>query len=310
MIAETRYTAGHLAALRRFACAISILTIVGHGFLGFELSYAQPLVALATAYSMQFILELFDAVLTRRQPRFRGGGVPVIDFFLSAHITALALAMLLYYNSRLWDIAFATSVAIASKYVFRAPYGAGTRHVFNPSNLAITVTLLSFPWIGLAPPWQFTTELDGVWDWALPAVFLVLGTYLNAVYTRRIPLILAWLASFVFQALVRYLFFDGLITAMLAPVSGVAALLFTFYMAPDPATTPNGVRGQIVFGASIGILYGIMVILHVVFGLYIALTIVCAARGAGLYLMKIFGAGKFATTDASIAVPVVASRPA
>ena len=57
--------------------------------------------------------------------------------------SALAIAMLLYYNERLWDVAFATSVAIASKYVFRVPYGAGTRHVFNPSNFGITVTLLS-----------------------------------------------------------------------------------------------------------------------------------------------------------------------
>ena len=307
MNVDTRYTAGHLAALRRFAAAITVLTLLGHTVLGFEQSYAQPLVALATAYSMQFVLERLDAALTRRRPRYGGGVVPAIDFFLSAHITALAIAMLLYYNDRLWDVAFATSVAIASKYIFRAPIGVGTRHVFNPSNFGITVTLLLFPWIGLVPPWQFLTELNGVWDWVLPGTIFVLGTFLNAVYTKRIPLIVAWLVSFVLQAVVRYLFFDGLIAVMLAPATGVAAMLFTFYMAPDPATTPNGVRGQIVFGASIGIIYGVLVILHIVFGLFIALTVVCAARGVGLYLISRFGADDPARGRPPMAASVLTS---
>jgi hypothetical protein len=38
-----------LGGLRRFAIAISILNILGHTVLGFEQSWAQPLVALATA---------------------------------------------------------------------------------------------------------------------------------------------------------------------------------------------------------------------------------------------------------------------
>lgn len=285
-IAETRYTAGHLAALRRFACAITVLTVLGHAFLGFEQSYAQPLVALATAYGMQFLLETVEARLGGRAPRFKGGIVRAIDSFLSAHISALAIAMLLYFNQRLWDVAFATSVAIGSKYLFRVPLGSGTRHIFNPSNFGITVTLLSHPWTGLLPPWQFLTELDGAWDWALPALIFVLGTYLNAVYTKRIPLIAAWLVSFVLQALMRYLFFNGLLAEMLAPATGVAAMLFTFYMAPDPATTPSGVKGQIAFGAAIGLLYGLLVVLHVVFALFIALTVVCAARGAVLYALR------------------------
>src|ERR1700738_4895564 len=68
-----RYTPGHLAGLRRFALAITVLTIVGHAYLCFEQSYAQPLVSLATAYSVQLLLETVSAWAERRRPRFLGG---------------------------------------------------------------------------------------------------------------------------------------------------------------------------------------------------------------------------------------------
>ncbi|HEY0558088.1 MAG TPA: enediyne biosynthesis protein UnbU, partial [Thermoanaerobaculia bacterium] len=44
-----------LAALRRFATAITILNLVGHTVLGFEMSYATPLVALLAAYSTELL---------------------------------------------------------------------------------------------------------------------------------------------------------------------------------------------------------------------------------------------------------------
>jgi predicted PurR-regulated permease PerM len=42
----------------------------------------------------------------------------LIDFLLSAHITSLAIAMLLYANERLLPISFAVAVAITSKAIF------------------------------------------------------------------------------------------------------------------------------------------------------------------------------------------------
>ena len=66
-------------------------------------------------------------------------------------------------------------------------------------------------------------------------------------------------------------------------MTGVAFILFTFYMVTDPATTPSGTRSQIIFGAAVAITYGLLVICHVVFGLFFALLIVCAGRGALLW---------------------------
>ena len=67
----------------------------------------------------------------------------------------------------------------------------------------------------------------------------------------------------------------------------MAFLLFTFYMIPDPGSTPFRTSSQILFGASIAVVYGILMMLHVVFGLFFALFIVCVSRGVFLYLLTL-----------------------
>lgn len=281
---ETSNRADRLGGLRRFAVAITVLNILGHAFFGFEQSLAQPFVALATAYSVELLLEFIDARCNRRTPRYLGGGVRrFTDFLLSAHITGLACAMLLYANERFGPVMFAAVVAICSKCLLRAPFGAGTRHYFNPSNFGITVTLLVFTWVSIAPPYQFTENMTGPGDWILPAVIVCTGTFLNARFTHRLPLIAAWLSGFVVQAFLRSVFLDAPLGAALLPATGVAFILYTFYMVTDPATTPSGRREQIAFGFSVAAVYGLLMVAHVVFGLFFALTIVCMVRGLGMY---------------------------
>jgi hypothetical protein len=65
-------------------------------------------------------------------------------------------------------------------------------------------------------------------------------------------------------------------------MTGLAFLLYTFYMVTDPATTPSSPRGQVAFGLSVAAVYGLLMVSHVVFGLFFALTIVCSVRGLGL----------------------------
>jgi enediyne biosynthesis protein E5 len=278
--------ADRLGGLRRFAVAITVLNILGHAFFGFEQSFAQPLVALAAAYSAELLLEFIDARCNHRPLRFLGGGPrKFVEFLLSAHITGLACAMLLYANERLGPVVFASVVAICSKCLLRVPAGGGTRHFLNPSNFGITVTLLAFSWVSVAPPYQFTENMTGGGDWILPAIIVCTGTFLNARFTHRLPLIAAWLGGFVAQAALRSLFFDTPFDAALIPMTGVAFILYTFYMVTDPATTPSGRREQIAFGFSVAAVYGLLMVTHVVFGFFFALTIVCSVRGIGIYAM-------------------------
>jgi len=291
-----------LAALRRFATAITVLNVLGHTVLGFEQSLATPVVAVLVAYATEILLELVESWRLGRSPRFLGGFVKLVDFLLSAHITGLAVAMLLYANERLLPVAFAAATAIGSKYLFRVGTNGASRHVFNPSNLGITATLLAFAWVGIAQPYMFTENLPGGWAWALPALIVCSGSFLNTVFTRRVPLILAWLGGFVLQAAIRHFVFGNLFLPSLNPMTGVAFLLFTFYMVTDPATTPVTRRGQIAFGLSMAAAYGILMAFHVVFGLFFGLSLVCAGRGAILYL-KALAAQR---AEARMKVPIAA----
>jgi len=269
-----------LTALRRFAIAITVLNVLGHTVLGFEQAWATPFAGLLAAYGTETLLEVLESRRTGRRPRFLGPFPAPVDFLLSAHISGLAVSMLLYANQRLLPVVFAAVAAIGSKYLFRAGTNGHSRHFFNPSNLGITLTLLAFPWVGIAQPYMFTENLSGAADWILPAIIICTGSLLNTKLTRRIPLILAWLGGFALQATVRHFLFGNLFLASLNPMTGVAFLLFTFYMVTDPATTPSGWRGQVAFGLSVAAGYGILMALHIVFGLFFALTSVCAARGA------------------------------
>jgi hypothetical protein len=50
-------------------------------------------------------------------------------------------------------------------------------------------------------------------------------------------------------------------------------------MITDPGTTPFKPRAQFIFGASVGIVYGVLMVFNVVYTLFFAVTIVCATRG-------------------------------
>ncbi|HEV8628914.1 MAG TPA: enediyne biosynthesis protein UnbU [Thermoanaerobaculia bacterium] len=289
-----------LAALRRFAAAITLLNVAGHTVLGFEQSWATPFVGVLAAYATELVLELLECWRSGRRPRFLGKGTAPIDFLLSAHITGLAVSMLLYANRRPQAIAFAACIAIASKYLFRVRTNGGTRHVFNPSNLGITATLLAFPWVGMVQPYMFTERLSGGWDWFLPALIVCSGSFLNGRFTKKLPLVLGWVGGFAAQATVRHFLLGNLLLASLNPMTGVAFLLFTFYMVTDPATTPTSRRGQVAFGASVAAAYGLFMALHVVFGLFYSLTLVCLGRGV------LVQARELAAQRARLAMPLPA----
>jgi hypothetical protein len=279
-----------LPALRRFAFAITLLNVLGHTVLGFEQSWAAPLVGLAAAYAAEIALELIAAWQQGRRPRLMAGGpLGAVDFLLSAHITGLAVSMLLYTGERLAPIAFAAAVAIGSKYVFRAPApgalpgAGGSRHFLNPSNFGITLTLLAFSYVGITQPYMFTEKLDATGSWLLPAILVCAGSFLNGRFTHKLPLVAGWVGGFALQALARWWLFGNLPLASMMPLTGVSLLLFTFYMVTDPATTPVPAVRQVAFGAAVAAVYGVLLASHVVFTPFFALTAVAIGRGALLW---------------------------
>ncbi len=279
-----------IGGLRRFAVAITVFNILGHTVFGFEQSWAQPLVSLAAAYCCELFCEWMEARKEVRRPRFLGSAQAFLDFLLPAHITGLAVAMLLYASDHLPPIVLASTIAIASKNTLRLKVDGRVRHFLNPSNFGITTTLLLLPWVGIAPPYHFSENLGGAGYWILPAIICVSGTIINQRFTLRMPLVAGWCGGFVVQAALRSLLFGTPWIAALNPMTGVAFVLFTFYMVTDPATTPFNKKGQILFGVSVAAAYGLLVYIHVVFGLFFALTTVSVVRGLALYARNLSGA--------------------
>jgi enediyne biosynthesis protein E5 len=278
-------------ALRNFAISLTVFNILGYTVLGFEQPWLWPFLAVATGYSTELLLETIGSWSERRPARYRGnGGRGMYEFLLPAHITSLACNMLLYANDRWWPIMFAIVVAVGQKHVLKAPVNGRWRHFMNPSNLGITVTLLTFgTWVSIAPPYQFTEYANSLFRILIPLVIVTAGTVINAMLTRRVMLIMGWMGGFAIQALVRHWIWHVALFTAFGVMTGVAFVLFTNYMVTDPGTTPSKGRAQFIFGSSIATVYAVLMLLNITYTLFYATTIVCAIRGLGwwgAYLLR------------------------
>jgi enediyne biosynthesis protein E5 len=299
-VAEQKAAAGPrhdpkvIIALRRFAISITVFNIIGYAVLGFEQPWAWPFAALATAYLTEIVLEVVGARVDGRAPRFTGNGVRgVIEFLYPAHITGLALNMLIYVNDQIWVMLFGVLIAVSAKWVLRAPVRGKLRHYMNPSNFGLVMLLVLFPaWVSIAPPYHFSEHVNDFVSWLIFGIIAASGTMLNAMLTNRMWLIMGWLSFFVIQAFVRGWLFDTSIPAALAMGTGIAFILYTNYMVTDPGTSPSKPLSQFAFGAGIAITYGFLMVAHIAYGLFFATAGVCLIRGMFLWSLHIVNAAK------------------
>jgi enediyne biosynthesis protein E5 len=278
---DTRYL-----ALRNFAISISIFNIFGYAVLGFEQPWLWPFLALAVGYSTEIVFELISSWAHKRPPRFAGRGARgMYEFLLPAHITSLACNMLLYANDMFLPIAFAVFIGVIGKHVLQAPIYGRMRHYMNPSNFGITVTLVVFgSWISIAPPYEFTENANTYFRVMIPIIIITAGTVINSMLTRRVPLIVGWLGGFVIQAFIRFWIWDVSLFNALGVMTGVAFVLFTNYMITDPGTSPMKARNQFMFGSSIAMVYGVLMLFNVVYTLFFSVVVVCGIRGIGWWV--------------------------
>ncbi|MFY1636731.1 enediyne biosynthesis protein [Solwaraspora sp. WMMB335] len=268
-------------ALRNFAISISVFNIFGYTLLGFEQPWLWPILAVLVGYATELVFETFSARMHGRAPRYTGrGGRGLYEFLLPAHITALACNMLLYANDMFLPIAFAVIVGVTGKYIFQAPVYGRMRHYMNPSNLGITAALVCFgSWISIAPPYQFTEGANTFFRIMIPIIIVTAGTVINALLTRKVALIVGWLGGFAIQAFLRHWIWDVALFSALGVMTGVAFVLFTNYMISDPGTTPVKPIHQFMFGSSVAMVYGALMLANVVYTLFFAVVVVCGARG-------------------------------
>lgn len=296
----------HYLALRNFAISISVFNIFGYTLLGFEQAWIFPVYSVLTAYLTDIGLETLNAWAGRRRPRYLGGGIRgLYEFLLPAHITALAVNMLIYTNNQVGPVIFGAMVGVSGKYIFRAPINGKMRHFMNPSNLGIAAVLVLFSrWVAIAQPYEFVENANQFFKIMVPIVILTAGTVLNATLTKRTALIVGFMGAFAIQAFFRHWVSDVSLFSALGVMTNVPFILFANYMISDPGTTPHKTWPKFMFGGAVAFVYGALMFANIVYTLFFATAIVCAIRGGGwwaTYLYNRYRARQRARAEAPLA---------
>jgi len=152
----------------------------------------------------------------------------------SALISSFSLCLLLHTDTWRWAV-FAAAVTIGSKFVLRV---AG-RHVFNPSCLAIVVTLLATDRVWVSP---------GQWGLGVFLAFAAVCMRLWVLHhTRRSDVTLAFLAAWSTLLFGRALWLGDPWSIPLLQLQNVSLLIFAFFMISDPKTLPDRCLARIGF---------------------------------------------------------------
>jgi Na+-transporting NADH:ubiquinone oxidoreductase subunit NqrB len=203
-----------------------LASLLGYGmvWLHLEIDPRRALAILAAA----LVTQLGGTVLA---------GLPRFDP-KSALISGLSLCLLLRTNDA-WLAALTAAVAVGSKFVLRV-HG---KHVFNPTNLALVVTMLVTGQIWVSPG-----------QWGSVAVFaFLLASAGGLVVNRagRADVTWTFLACWVTLLVARSLWLDDPLAIPLHRLQNGALVLFAFFMISDPRTTPDSRAGRILFAVMV-----------------------------------------------------------
>ena len=162
----------------------------------------------------------------------------------SAYISGISLTLLTKpQGGALWPFALGGFLAIASKYVLRYR----DNHLWNPTNFAITILLLTAPDRVSVLSHQFGNDV---------ATNLIIWTF-GLIIAARVGVLhitLTYVLSFLLLGAIRASALGLPVLPEIAPITGPMYQLFVFFMITDPRTVVKGRRKQIVVAAMIAIM--------------------------------------------------------
>jgi hypothetical protein len=190
---------------------ITLILLVGNLSFGLLESFSRTALAIGTSMLFEVGLSL---LVYRKFP-----------ILASAYISGISVGILMR-SPEFWPYALCSAIAITSKYAIRWR----GRHLWNPSNLSISVMLLLVP--------EFVATLSIQWGntiWPMLIVW-VLGALI--VYrVKRLHITATYVVSFLVLSLLRTAFTGDSFLAEAAPITGPMYQLFIFFMITDPKTT-------------------------------------------------------------------------
>ncbi len=158
----------------------------------------------------------------------------------SALISSFSLCLMFHANS-IWVFALAAVLSIGSKYIFRWK----GKHIFNPTNFGIVVTILITGDAWISP---------GQWGSQGLLLFIVGITGLVVLLrVRRLDTALAFLITFLGLHFCREILYKGWpMDSFTHILTSGSLLLFSFFMITDPVQTPANRWARIGWAAAIG----------------------------------------------------------
>jgi len=202
---------------------LAALLVYGLTVLDFDITIAQVVITVVAALTTQAIADWWTS-------RDRVSGAK------SALISSLSLCLLLRTDA-LVMAAIAAALAVGSKFLVRVR----GKHVFNPTNIAIVVLLLTTDRVWVS---------SGQWGAQAMLAFLFACAGLLVVNrASRSDVTLAFMASYAALMTGRSLWLGEPLTIPLHRLESGAFLLFSFFMISDPKTTPDSRAGRVLFAA-------------------------------------------------------------
>lgn len=160
----------------------------------------------------------------------------------SAFISALSLTLMMHANS-VWTMMLAGVLSIGSKYLIRWK----GKHIFNPTNFGIMVTILLTHDAWISPG-----------QWGSNALLLMLVGCAGLVVllrVKRLGTALAFLLTFLGLSYIRNILYLGWPNDFFwHQLSTGSLLLFTFFMITDPMASPSHRIARLIWGSMVGVL--------------------------------------------------------
>jgi enediyne biosynthesis protein E5 len=187
---------------------------------GWITTYSPTFVAILVAIGLELFL---GKLVTGKWPHLA-----------SAYISGISVGILVR-STEIWPYIVCSLISIASKYAIRFR----GRHLWNPSNLGVSVLLF------LAP--AYVGSLSQHWGNNLWPVVVIwcLGS-LTLWRLGRLHISITYAAAFLLLSLVRSTITGHRWLTEVAPITGPMYQLFIFFMITDPKTTPKKKWSQCV----------------------------------------------------------------
>jgi Na+-translocating ferredoxin:NAD+ oxidoreductase RnfD subunit len=197
---------------------ITLILVVAQAKFSVLESYDRTALAISAAIATEIVLS-----------RLLRGEWPHLA---SAYISGISAGILVRSNE-VWPYVLCAVIAITSKYVLRIK----GRHLWNPTNFAISVLLILAPFA--------VSTLSVQWHNGLEAMLVIWALGSVIVWRlHRFHICVAYVAAFVAFAFARSLYTGHTFEAEVAPITGPMYQLFIFFMITDPKTTVGSKRAQ------------------------------------------------------------------